>query len=74
MLLPGYQVEARQVEILISLSTIDPPVGHLRVTSGADPAPGHGQDRECRFTGWLGLLRALYEVTGSPSNGPPGDR
>ena len=60
------------MEILISLDTIDPPVGHLRVTPGPGPAPGHG-DKELRFTGWLGLLRALYEVTGSPGNGSPGD-
>ena len=36
------------------------------------PAPGHG-DKELRFTGWLGLLRALYEVTGSPGNGSAGE-
>jgi hypothetical protein len=31
-------------------------------------APGHehhtGKDEEIPFTGWLGLLRGLYEVTG----------
>jgi len=27
---------------------------------------------EIRFTGWLGLLKALYEVTGSAGPGPPG--
>jgi hypothetical protein len=74
MLRPGNQADDGQVEILISLATIDPPVGLLRVTSGAGAAPGPGEDRELRFTGWLGLLRALYEVTGSPSNGSPGDR
>jgi hypothetical protein len=38
----------------------------------AVPDPGHchaGQDEEIRFTGWLGLLRALYEVTGGPGAG-----
>ena len=36
----------------------EPPAGRLR----AVPDPGHchaGQDEEIRFTGWLGLLRAL---------------
>jgi hypothetical protein len=31
---------------------------------------------EIRFTGWLGLLKALYEVTGAADPGPavaPGD-
>ena len=38
------------------------------------PGAGHahrpGDDDEIRFTGWLGLLRALYEVTGG--SGMPG--
>ncbi len=53
------------VEILISLDTIDPPVGQLRVTSGPGSVLGRGEDKKFRFTGWLGLLRALYEVTGA---------
>ena len=52
-----------QVEIRIVLEAAEPPAGLLRVVGG----PGHGQHpgsgREVSFTGWLGLLRALYEVT-----------
>ena len=61
------------VEILISLDTIDPPVGRLRVTSGPGSVLGRGEDKEFRFTGWLGLLRALYEVTGASADGSPAD-
>jgi hypothetical protein len=51
------------VEIRVVLGSIDPPEGHLRVTSSS----GHVRDDEPEvcFTGWLGLLRALYLVTGS---------
>lgn len=62
-----------QVEILISLDTIAPPAGRLRVTSRPGSAPGRGEDEEFRFTGWLGLLRALYEVMGAPADGSPAD-
>ena len=71
MLPPGNPGNDGQVEILISLDTIDPPVGQLRVTSGPGSAPGRGGGKEFCFTGWLGLLRALYEVTGSPAGGSP---
>ncbi len=57
-----------QMEIRIILDRAEPPAGRLR----AVPDPGHchaGQDEEIRFTGWLGLLRALYEVTGGPGAG-----
>jgi hypothetical protein len=57
-----------QMEIRIILDRAEPPAGRLR----AVPDPGHchaGPDEEIRFTGWLGLLRALYEVTGGPSAG-----
>ena len=60
---PGHD---RQVEILISLDTIDPPVGQLRVASAPGTAPECGEGKEFPFTGWLGLLRALYDVTGHP--------
>jgi hypothetical protein len=62
----------RRVEILISLDSIDPPVGQLRVTSPPGTVPERGEGKEFRFTGWLGLLRALYDVTGSPAGEPPG--
>jgi hypothetical protein len=56
------------VEIRIVLDQAEPPTGHLRVV------PGVGQAREVtvgelRFIGWLGLLRALYEVTGTAGPG-----
>ena len=51
------------VEIRVVLDRLDPPEGRLQVTSGA----GREQDEmgEVPFTGWLGLLRALYLATGS---------
>lgn len=52
------------MDILISLDSLDPPVGRLRVTSGPRSGVGGMGNEESRFTGWLGLLRALYEVTG----------
>jgi hypothetical protein len=60
------------VEIRIVLDQVEPPAGRLRVV------PGDGQARrpvtagEIRFTGWLGLLKALYEVTGAAGPGLPG--
>jgi len=47
------------VEVRISLDALDPPAGRVRVVPGSDNA-------ELRFTGWLGLLRVLYQVMGSP--------
>jgi hypothetical protein len=54
------------VEIRIVLERAEPPAGHLRVVGapGQDPGPRAGQ--EIGFSGWLGLLRALYEVTAEP--------
>ena len=54
------------VEIRIVLDRAEPPAGRLRVVRapGQDPMPRGGQ--EIGFTGWLGLLRALYEVTAEP--------
>jgi hypothetical protein len=61
------------VEIRISFDTTDPPAGRLRMLAGPGAASGPGNDpsvgQEVRFCGWLGLLRALYEVTGSPASG-----
>ena len=55
-----------QMEIRITLDRAEPPAGRLRAV------PGHchaGQEEEIRFTGWLGLLKALYAVTGGPGAG-----
>ena len=62
------------MEIRISLDRVEPPAGHLRlVCSAGPPRPGGGQEgEEVPFTGWLGLLRALYEVVGPPGGRPPG--
>jgi hypothetical protein len=68
MLPPVRAATMGQVEIRIILDRAEPPAGRLR----AVPDPGHGragQDEEIRFTGWLGLLRALYEVTGGRGAG-----
>jgi hypothetical protein len=58
------------VEIRIVLEIVEPPTGRLRVVS--DPGPAHqpGSEQEISFTGWLGLLRALYEATAEPGSGP----
>jgi hypothetical protein len=54
------------VEIRIVLDVVEPPAG--RVWRAGDPrqadCPGGGE--EISFTGWLGLLRALYELTAEP--------
>jgi hypothetical protein len=51
------------MEIRVILDSTDPPTGRLRVTSG--PRAGRNGQADVPFTGWLGLLRALYLVTGS---------
>jgi len=51
-----------RVEIRVVLDRLDPPAGHLLVASGAGQACD--EMSEVSFTGWLGLLRALYLVTG----------
>ena len=50
------------------LDVVEPPAGRLWVV---DPGQAHhpGSEQEISFTGWLGLLRALYEVTAEPSAG-----
>jgi hypothetical protein len=50
------------VEIRIYLDGTDPPTGWLRSVRRPDRWAG----RKITFIGWLGLLRALSEVTGSP--------
>ena len=55
------------VEIHLILDRTDPPVGRLQLASGAGPARDEeprDEEPEYPFTGWLGLLRALYLVTG----------
>ncbi|MDR2984806.1 MAG: hypothetical protein LBV34_08190 [Nocardiopsaceae bacterium] len=61
------------MEIRILMDRLDPPAGRLSRAASAERDPG-GQAGEIRFTGWLGLLRALYEVTGAPGAHPESER
>jgi hypothetical protein len=61
-----------RMEIRISLERMEPPAGRLWQVRGAGPTPWDVEGREVPFTGWLGLLRALYEVLGQPGGHPPG--
>ena len=54
------------MEIRIVLDRAEPPAGRLRVVGATGQAPGPGAGQEIGFSGWLGLLRALYEVTAEP--------
>lgn len=58
------------VEIRIVLDRAEPPAGRLWVV--VDPGQAHEPHvgQEISFTGWLGLLRALYEVTAEPGEAP----
>ena len=58
------------MEIRISLDRVEPPAGSLRLVSSAEPPPRPAEGEEVPFTGWLGLLRALYQVVGSPGERP----
>ena len=62
-----------RVEIRIVLDQVEPR-GLLRVVPGAGHAHRTGNEEEIRFTGWLGLLRALYEVTGAAGSGAASGR
>jgi hypothetical protein len=59
-----------EVEIRIVLDIIEPPAGRLWAVRGPGQADHPGSEQEISFTGWLGLLRALYEVTAAPGPGP----
>ena len=54
------------MEIRIVLDRAEPPAGRLRVVGAPGQAAGPGAGQEIGFSGWLGLLRALYEVTAEP--------
>ena len=53
------------VEIRIVLDRAEPPRGRLRIVPGGGHDQHSEHEEEIPFTGWLGLLRALYVVTGS---------
>ena len=52
-----------EVEIRIVLDIIEPPTGRLWAVRDPGQAGHPGRKQGISFTGWLGLLRALYEVT-----------
>ena len=58
------------MEIRIVLDIVEPPGGHLWVIRDPGQADHPGGEQEISFTGWLGLLRALYEVTAAPGPRP----
>jgi hypothetical protein len=58
------------VEIRIILDRAEPPAGRLRVVGDLGQAHHPGTEQEISFTGWLGLLKALYEVTAEPGDAP----
>lgn len=57
----------------MTLDRLEPPAGTVRRISGLAEPSHAGLDAEIGFTGWLGLLRALSELIGSPADRPPGD-
>ncbi len=61
----------RQVEIRIIVERPDPPCGRLSVVAEAGQGQHQPDPAAFCFTGWLGLLKALYEVTGA-GGGEPG--
>jgi hypothetical protein len=67
---PGTRTMGK-VEIRLVLDIAEPPAGRLWVVRGPGQAHHPGTEKEIGFTGWLGLLRALYEVTAEP--GPADD-
>jgi hypothetical protein len=58
------------VEIRIILDRAEPPTGRLRVVGDPGQAYHPGTEQGISFTGWLGLLKALYEVTAEPGDAP----
>jgi hypothetical protein len=50
------------MEIRMVLDRIEPPHGTVRWASDADEPSHLQQDGEIRFTGWLGMLRALSDL------------
>jgi hypothetical protein len=57
------------MEIRIVLDRAEPPAGRLRVIRAPGQAHLGRAEQDIGFTGWLGLLRALYEVTAEPGQG-----
>jgi hypothetical protein len=60
------------VEIVIRLDTVEPPAGRVWLLADSDSCCRGAEAAAVGFAGWLGLLRALYEVVGSRGEPPPG--
>jgi hypothetical protein len=58
-----------EVEIRIVLDRTEPPAGRLWVIRDPEQAHHPGSEQGISFAGWLGLLRALYEVTAASGDG-----
>jgi len=58
------------VEIRIILDRAEPPAGRLRVVGDLGQAHHPHTGQEISFTGWLGLLKVLYEVTAGLGDAP----
>ena len=56
--------DSRGMEIRIVLRETEPPSGHVERAEG--DVHHEATDAAIRFTGWLGLLRALSTVIGQP--------
>ena len=54
------------------MDNLDPPAGRLQVLPGRRALAAPAGSAEIDFAGWLGLLRALYEVTGAVGRPGPG--
>lgn len=63
----------RLMEIHIVLDRIEPPTGRLRVVYSVRLGQPAERDGDITFTGWLGLLRVLSEVTSSKDANEPGE-
>ena len=59
------------MEIRIFLDRVEPPAGRLWQVPSPEPTQPSPAGEEIPFTGWLGLLRALYAVVGQPGDQPP---
>jgi hypothetical protein len=59
-----------RVEIRIVLDRAEPPAGRLQVVGAPGQAHEPHVGQEISFSGWLGLLRALYEVTAESGDAP----
>jgi hypothetical protein len=54
------------MEIRIFLDQVEPPAGRLWLVRSPQWDPDTQQGEEVAFMGWLGMLRALYELVESP--------